>query len=255
MARENARSLRPFIPSDMWSQLNSFHGTIERLTSNDVLPAQLPRTCAAIRAGCLAQIGIADNTLFRDEGFQFFRLGLLVERADQTSRLLDVKFAQAGSSSTAAGYADSFTFWSSILRTAAAYQVFHRVEAASAGPERVARFLVLNPSHPRAINFCVREISDALHILRGTFKLSGANAALEGCDRLTERLQIAAQDPQFLEKLHAFNDWLQRALIELTQTIQTAFFSRPVQKADPDPVVAEETPTPTSSQKQRQTQS
>ena len=253
-ARENARALRPFIPLEMWSQLNAFHGTIEKMSASDVLPAQLPRTCASIRAGCLAQIGIADSTLFRDEGFQFFRLGLLVERADQTSRLLDVKFAQGTNTSAAKGYADNFTFWSTILRTAAAYQVFHRVEAATAGPERVARFLVLNPSHPRAINFCVREISDALHVLRSTFKLSSANAALEGCDRLTERLLIAAQDPQFLDKLHDFNDWLQRTLIELTEKIQTAFFPRPLTPDNETTDKTAEEPM-ASGQKQSQNQS
>src|SRR5262249_2746281 len=57
-ARENARSLRPFIPLDMWVQLNAFHGTVHELGPGNIEPAQLPRTCAEIRAGCLAQIGI-----------------------------------------------------------------------------------------------------------------------------------------------------------------------------------------------------
>lgn len=234
-ARENARALRPFIPLEMWAQLNAFHQVIERIGADDISPSQLPRTCAQVRAGCLAQIGIAEGTLYRDEGYQFFKLGQMIERADQTSRLLDVKFAQGATSARAADPADDFVFWSTILRTAAAYQVFHRLEPASASPERVARFLVLNPSHPRSIGFCVREIGEALHILRGPFGLSAANACLEASEVLTEGLQAAARDKGLLGRLHEFNDWVQRALIDLTAGIGVAFFrpSAPERSTDP----------------------
>lgn len=225
-ARENARALRPFIPMEMWAQLNAFHLSIEQLDADDISPSQLPRTCAKIRAGCLAQIGIAEGTLYRDEGYQFFRLGQLIERADQTSRLLDVKFAQGATSARSADPADDFVFWSTILRTAAAYQVFHRLEPLSAGPESVARFLVLNPIHPRAIGFCVREIGEALDTLRNSFGLSAASICLEASKELTEGLQAAAHDEDFLGNLHDFNDWVQRALIDLTTRISRAFFSQ-----------------------------
>jgi len=223
-ARENARMLRPFIPLEMWVQLNTFHGRTESLGTDAIAPAQLPRTCAEIRAGCLAQIGIAESTLFRDEGYLFFKLGLLVERADQTSRLLDVKFAQAKSG---ADPSEEFVFWSTILRTAAAYQVFHRLEPSGIEPERVARFLILNPSHPRSIGYCVREIGEALQMLRGTFRLSRANPCLEAWEVLLEGLQAVARDPNLLVRLHELNDWVQRALMSLTNDIGVAFFRAP----------------------------
>lgn len=226
-ARENARALRPFIPLEMWAQLNAFHQSVGELGPDDIGPAQLPRTCAWIRAGCLAQIGVADGTLYRDEGYQFFKLGLLVERADQTSRLLDVKFAQGATSARTADPADDFVFWSTILRTAAAYQVFHRLEPATADPERVARFLVLDPSHPRSIGYCVREIGEALNILRGSFGLPAANACLEAHEILTDGLQAAGRDKALLARLHEFNDWVQRALITLTTEIGNGFFRLP----------------------------
>ena len=195
-ARENARALRPFIPLEMWVQLNAFHGSVEGICADDILASQLPRTCAVIRAGCLAQIGVAEGTLFRDEGYLFFKLGLLVERADQTSRLLDVKFAQGATAARSTDPSNDFVFWSTILRTAAAYQVYHRLEPHGADPERVARFLILNPSHPRSIGFCVRELGESLHILRGSFRLSKANECLEACDVLMEGLRAAADDTE-----------------------------------------------------------
>jgi len=223
-ARENARALRPFIPLEMWVQLNAFHATVEAIGPDAIEPARLPRLCSEIRAGCLAQVGIAEGTLFRDEGYLFFKLGLMIERADQTSRLLDVKFAQASVAPKSADPADEFVFWSTILRTAAAYQVYHRLEQGRAEPERVARFLILNPSHPRSIGYCAREINDALQMLRASFHLSAANRGLEACEVMMEGLQAAGRDKALAARLHEFNDWVQATLNSLTSVIDGAFF-------------------------------
>ena len=261
-ARENARALRPFIPLDMWTQLNTFHGLIEEIGADDIQRSQLPRTCSRIRAGCLAQIGVAEGLLYRDEGYQFFKLGLMIERADQTSRLLDVKFARGpGSGATAARAADpadDFLFWSTILRTVGAYQVFHRLEPASADPERVARFLAFNPSHPRSIGFCAREIGDALQMLRSGFRLSKSNACLEACEVLMEGLQAAGRDAELLGRLHGFNDWVQQALIGLTAEIGKAFFRAPEPvrpAAAPEPELPKKKLKKSKGQTQGQTQS
>lgn len=246
-ARENARALRPFIPLEMWVQLNAFHGDVEEIGADDLRPTQLPRTCAKIRAGCLAQIGVAEGTLYRDEAYQFFRLGLLIERADQTSRLLDVKFAQSAAIARSTDPSDEFVFWSTILRTAAALQVFHRLEQSSATPERVARFLILNPGHPRSIGYCVRQIDGALQTLRGAFHLPNVNASLEACEMLAQGLQAVSREQDLLGKLHDFNDWVQRTLMSLTGDISTAFFQLPApvaaktaEPAPSEPVVERE---------------
>ena len=223
-ARENARALRPFIPLEMWVQLNAFHANVEAISPDDIDPARLPRLCSDIRAGCLAQVGIAVGTLFRDEGYLFFKLGLMIERADQTSRLLDVKFAQAATAGVSSDPGDEFVFWSTILRTAAAYQVYHRLEQGRAEPERVARFLILNPSHPRSIGYCAREINEALQMLRSSFHLSAANRGLEACEVMMEGLQAAGRDKALSARLHEFNDWVQATLNSLTSVIDGAFF-------------------------------
>ena len=223
-ARENARALRPFIPLEMWVQLNAFHGLIEAINADDIVPSQLPRTCAKIRAGCLAQIGTAEGTLYRDEGYRFFKLGLLIERADQTSRLLDVKFAQGASAAKPADPADDYVVWSTILRAAGAYQVFNRLEHGGVNPEGVARFLIYNRSHPRSIGFCVQKIDETLQILRSSFRLSQACPALEACEVLMIGLHAAAHDAKLANRLHEFNDWVQSSLNGLTNSISGSFF-------------------------------
>lgn len=93
-ARENARALRAYLPTEMWSQLNEFYNRIMLTGEAEIDIVHLSRTCGMIKSGCQAQFGIADSTLYRDEGWRFYGLGQFLERADQTSRLLDVKFAQ-----------------------------------------------------------------------------------------------------------------------------------------------------------------
>ena len=259
-ARENARALRPVIPLEMWVQLNAFHNSVEGLGATDIEPARLPRTCEIIQAGCLAQIGVADGTLYRDEAYQFFKLGLLIERADQTSRLLDVKFAQRETAIRWADSADDFVFWSTILRTAAAYQVFRRLEPIDGDPQRVARFLIRNSRHPRSITFCIREIREALRELHATFQLAKAASAERTCIKLLDELRAIPASGQPLDQLHSFNDWVQRHLVTLTEDIAAAFF-RPTapeptgpEPASLEPQAGEQSQSQSQTNSQSQTQ-
>jgi uncharacterized alpha-E superfamily protein len=194
------------------------------MAAEPIEPARLPQVCSDIRTGCLAQLGITEGTLFQGEGYIFFKLGLMIERADQTSRLLDVKFAQASLRPVSGDPAEEFVFWSTILRTAAAYQVFNRLETGQADPERVGRFLIHNPRHPRAIGFCVRAIGNALHELGDAFQLPRSDRALEAYGALLQGLEAAEQDPNLSSRLHQFNDWIQSSLITLAAEIDGGFF-------------------------------
>jgi uncharacterized alpha-E superfamily protein len=237
-ARENARALRPHMPLEMWVQLNELYNSAASLGADDLTSARLPRTCAKIRSGCLAQVGVAESTLYRDEGFRFFKIGMLIERADQTSRLLDVKFAQRAAGVSNADPRETFVFWSTILRTAAAYQAFRRLEPSGADPERIARFLILNSNHPRAIAYCAREIGALLGELRGGFSLQRTGPCLEQIEVLQEGLEAAGRDPQLVVRLHGFNDWVQRSLISLSREIGNAFFGHAKPPSPQPPLVS-----------------
>ena len=91
-ARDNARTLRPLISTELWTQLNMFYAWGKALTPADVGRADLSRICAKIKDGCQLHTGILEVTLYRDEGWYFYQLGKLLERADQSTRLLDIKY-------------------------------------------------------------------------------------------------------------------------------------------------------------------
>ena len=145
---------------------------------------------------------------------------------------------------------------STILRTAAAYQVYHRLQPGSADPQNVARFLLLNPSHPRSVGFCVREIGETLNILRSAFHLRGANACLEDCEVMMEGLQAVGRETALLDRLHDINDAVQRALIDLSAHIGTAFFPQAaVAKTEGDATAKPKEDASSQSQNQGQRQS
>ncbi|MGE0767691.1 MAG: alpha-E domain-containing protein [Hyphomicrobiaceae bacterium] len=247
-ARENARALRAVIPTEMWNHLNEFYNRFLIVSDSDLEPIRLWRTCAQIKDGCYAQIGVAESTLYRDEGWRFFRLGLMVERADQTSRLLDVKFAQLATGMESSAKAGDTTFWSLVLRSAAAYQAFLRLEHKGGEPSRVARFLLVNSSHPRSVAYSVMQIKAMLHELGSGYGLRQARMAQEKVEVLFELLQIAAQEPDLVSRLHDINDNIQKSLIGLTDELAQRFFGHP----PPEPAPTERD-GPSQSQSQSQT--
>src|SRR5262245_58765974 len=91
-ARENARTLRPFISTEMWSQLNVAYNWLRRLGERDLVPAERPRLLATIKELCQTHSGITEGTFFRDQGWYFYRLGRYLERADQSARRLALTF-------------------------------------------------------------------------------------------------------------------------------------------------------------------
>jgi uncharacterized alpha-E superfamily protein len=239
-ARENARALRPLLSSDMWLQLNDFYTRLLGLSENDFSEARLSRSCDQIKRGCYAEIGVAESTLYRDEIYPFFRLGLHLERCDQTSRLLDVQFAQR-----ATGVMQNLTpeqnagVWNALLRSASAYHAFRRVFHRGFDPGDVARFMIFDRQLPRSIAFCAGEIDRQFSRLRCDFKLRNAQRAFERAEGFRRALAEREQDTDFAGDLHAFNDWVQRELMGLTTELGVAFFGHEAENA---PVPAEPVP-------------
>ncbi len=223
-ARENARALRPMLSTDMWHQLNDFYNRLFAFGPNDYSEVRLSRTCDAIKRGCYAQIGVAENTMYQDETWPFFMLGLYLERADQTSRLLDVRFAQLQTGMARDEGHFDYTFWAILLRAASAYHAYRRVYPRTIDPSEVARFLIFDPRLPRSIAFCLGEIQIMIEHLRRNFGLKNAAAAAERAEAMIFGLEAASKDERLLQNLHTFNDWVQLGLIGLTEELAQAFF-------------------------------
>ncbi|MCJ8355622.1 alpha-E domain-containing protein, partial [Novacetimonas hansenii] len=91
-ARENARVLRPLISTEMWMHLNVFTRWVVDLGPEDVVASYLSALCTRLKQDCQTHFGITEGTLYRDQAWQFYSLGKNLERADQITRLIDIKY-------------------------------------------------------------------------------------------------------------------------------------------------------------------
>ena len=118
-ARENARTLRPLISTEMWAQLNVFYNRLAALDGEDLAPGRLSALFATIKEACQTHTGITDGTFFRDQGWYFYQLGRYIERADQTTRLLDIKYHLLLPDIADVGSPTDVSQWNALLRSAA----------------------------------------------------------------------------------------------------------------------------------------
>jgi uncharacterized alpha-E superfamily protein len=223
-ARENARTLRPLISTEMWVQLNVFHNRLAALGEADLTPGRLAALFGSIKEACQTHTGITEGTFFRDQGWYFYQLGRYIERADQTTRLLDIKYHLLLPSPSAVGSPTDVSQWHALLRSAAGYHAYRRLHAASTTPARVAGFLLLNQAFPRSVHQCVREVSQLLSEVKSRYMLRHGNDAAEELDRLRAVLGTLDISTILREGLHEFLDLMQQQLSAVTRDLSIAFF-------------------------------
>jgi uncharacterized alpha-E superfamily protein len=231
-ARENARTLRPLISTEMWVALNTFYGKVSRLRARDLAEENLSRLCDFFKQGCQTFNGVLAETFYRDEGWFFYQIGTNIERADQTTRLLDVKYHLLLPSIDLVGSALDASQWNALLRSAAGFHAFRRIHPSGMTPGRVAGFLLLNGRFPRSVVACVSEAAELLTELRRSFNLRrGAEAELHLL-RLRDQIRSATIEAAVAMGMHEHLDWIQSELVEVTDTLGIEFFGhRPQEMA------------------------
>jgi len=225
-ARENARTLRPLISTEMWAQINVFYNRVRGLTAADAAPSRVSGLCAYLKEQCQAHAGITDGTFFRDQGWAFYNIGKYIERGDQTSRLVDIKYHTLLPTTDDVGGAVDISQWHALLRTASGYHAFRRVYPSGMTPAYVAGFLLLNHSFPRSVVLCVRQIEVYLTQLSSGYSLRGAYDAQERLDELRAALLDQTIEDILSRGLHEFLDWVQRQFIEVHNAVAAAFWRK-----------------------------
>lgn len=163
-ARNNARSIRGTISSDMWRELNKLYWLLNdtdfRLRTQDS-PHDL---YDAVEIGSQVFQGVCDSTVSRDEGWHFIQLGKYLERADKTLRILSSKMQQVA----AAEPSVVNLHWGSVLRSCLAFQAYQRVYISRIEPQRVIDFLLFNDEFPHSVSFCLQAAREALMVIGNT---------------------------------------------------------------------------------------
>jgi uncharacterized alpha-E superfamily protein len=223
-ARTNARTLRPLMSTEMWRQINVFHRYVSQLTPADLKGDALARLCHHLKDGVQAHTGVTEGTLYRDQGWYFYEMGRLIERADQTTRMLDIKYTALLPREGEAKRVAELTQWNAVLRAAAGYHAFKRLAGASFSGEDVVAYLLRDPSSPRSVLLCLRRVEAHLDDLRRIYGLARAGEALEVAEYLREFLTEKPISHILATGLHHYLDVVQIHIQDLAGTIGRSFF-------------------------------
>jgi uncharacterized alpha-E superfamily protein len=224
MARENARVLRPWISTEMWTQINVFYNRLLELTQKDLEAPGLSRVCQWVKEACQSHYGITEGTFYRDQGWYFYQMGKYIERADQTTRLVDIKYHTLLPSPLDVGSTLDVSQWTTVLRCAAGYHAFRRVYPRGMTPSTVAGFLLFNEGFPRSVAMCHRQLDGVLTRIRSRYKLRRGDEAMEMMEALQAILFDRGVDDIIRNGLHEYLDGVQCRLSDLTTALGAAFF-------------------------------
>lgn len=234
-ARENARSLRHLISTEMWLQLNVFGQHVQRLRPRDLKLAELSRICARIKEGCQAHAGIVEGTFYRDQAWCFYQLGKEIERTDQISRLIDISARHAARAADAEGSAAQVSRWNALLRSAAGYQAFRRTNSRGMRPTDVIDFLVSDRGFPRSMATAISQMRVMFALLSRRHRLERSTrveSALVALDEASRGAHSFGPDTRVISK---FVDEVQVRLIQLTNALGDAYFHAGREETPPAP--------------------
>jgi uncharacterized alpha-E superfamily protein len=223
-ARENARSVRDVISSEMWEQMNRYYLLLTAPRFDPCRGGDLHDYFTQVRIGSQLFGGITDATMSHGEGWHFARAGRLLERADKTSRLLDVKYFILLPRVEYVGTSFDQLQWAAVLKSAGALEMY-RKSVRRIAPQEVAEFLIFDREFPRALRYCLSRAAWSLHEISGGDRDSYSNEAERRIGMLRTELDYARLDQVFAMGLHQYLDDVQRKLNDVGDAIHDTFFS------------------------------
>ena len=167
MARENAHAVRGTVTTEMWETLNSTWLEAREKTFEQLYNAGIADFFEWVKMRSSLSRGTTLGTLLQDEAFNFIRLGTLLERADNTARILDVKYHVLRPQGQEEGATD-FYQWGALLRSVSAFEVYRKVYRDVITPERVAELLILRSDMPRSLHFCLNGVVKNLDLIENS---------------------------------------------------------------------------------------
>ncbi|MEM7301642.1 MAG: alpha-E domain-containing protein [Pseudomonadota bacterium] len=164
-ARNNARMVRTALTTEVWTAVNDCWMTLKETLRRPVREAELPNILATIRQQSAQVRGALHGTMLRNDCYDFARIGTFLERADNTARILDVKYYTLLPSASFVGSSMDNVQWETILRSLSAHHSFHWCGDYELNPSAIAQFLILDRRLPRSLSFCAAKIVDNLSYL------------------------------------------------------------------------------------------
>ena len=222
-AKENARTVREIISSEMWIQINKLYLHVESSMEKRMKdPEQLGEFFFEIKSGSHLFAGIMDATFSHSEGWEFGMLGRYLERANQTSRILDMKYYYLLPSVEMVGSTIDLLQWIALLKSVSGFEMY-RKEFGKPSAQNIVDFLIFDPAFPRSVYKCLNMAEGSLLRLTGGETNKPHRATIE-MGKLKNDLKYSSTNEIFSTGLHEFLDTLQLRLNKVGAGVQNSFF-------------------------------
>jgi uncharacterized alpha-E superfamily protein len=222
-SRANARSIRGTINSEMWRELNTLYWQLrdpEFAAQARESPHEFYRSVES--GSCLFQ-GVCDATLNHDTGWQFIQLGKYLERADKTLRILDIQYQLLSELADPSDLPLSNLQWAAVLRSCRAYEAHQRIYVGRIEPEHVVEFLLVSPTFPRSVRFCLEEASRALAAIEGSAPVRGLGQADSTLGLVLSELKYRDLEQIISSDLHSFLDTVLERCSRVSLAVQEQY--------------------------------
>ena len=241
LARENARMVRDQITLELWEELNRIYLFVRSPRAREVWQRDASDFFHEIKASSLHIIGIINATLVHNEGWWFVQAGQFLERADMTTRILDVRHQSLPTTGLPQRITPDQTLeWSAVLRSCSAWDAYKTLYAADVHPLEVAEFLLLSDIFPRSVRFCVNELNRALRSISGVLEGRFTNDAEKLTGRFLAELQFCSIEEIFQVGLHRYLDDVQMKLNNVGGELFRAYIFQPFDGDDNARMVQQE---------------
>ncbi len=209
LARENARTVRDQLSDELWEEINSLYLFTRSEEAARLIDSDPPRFYENIRRSAVTFLGIAASTISRNEAWEFMDIGRHLERADKTTRFLDIySYLPSVPEGMEAPASPGALHWSAVLRSCGAMGAFratrHQIDARG-----VADFLIFSKDFPRSVRYCIGKVENSLHLISGTPGGAFTNEAEREAGRLLADLNYGSVEDVFSSGLHKYLDGLQ----------------------------------------------
>jgi uncharacterized alpha-E superfamily protein len=207
-ARENARAVRGTLTTEVWEIQNQTWLDMQRRLKSDLLETDPSKFFEWVKYRSHLSRGVTLGTMLRDEAVHFIRLGTFLERADNTARILDVKYHGGAKESGENMSQRDFYYWGAMLRSVSGFEIYRKVYRDVITPARIAELLMLRGDMPRSLLACMDEVVQNLHDVRNDVSADTERFA----GRLRAELQFGKIEDILAEGLH---DTLTRFLADI----------------------------------------
>lgn len=222
-ARENARSIRESISSEAFEQINTLYHFVNTAAYSEQTLDSPTDFFDSIRRHCHLLTGILDATMSHDIGWHFANMGRLLERADKTSRILDVKYFTLLPTVDSVGTAMDDLQWSSLLFSISGFEAYRRQHHMIL-TDKVVDFFLLHKEFPRSVRFCVDNAATSLAAISGGATEGRHAAAAQQLESLRQRLDSTNATTILGFGLHQFVDTVQGELNMVGNALTEAYF-------------------------------